>query len=139
MAVLALAVSGCSDGTKQRSYENEGPLCATASQDGHVLVRMQLVPCLSSSCDSVVEKSCSVEADGQTLIARSRWTVESSVRGACTDDCGTDLCTAEIADLLPGTYTLKYGAQSVELEVPSDSGTYIDRQGFRAINCDPAP
>ena len=135
-ALLVLGTLGCSDNApSEQSYEVEGPLCAAQVSEGVVRVRVQLPTCLSSSCDRVVEEHCAITADGDILRVDSHWTVASS-DGPCTTDCGYDTCTTEVENLAPGVYTLRYGAASVDIEVPSETTVYIDRDRFLLGACD---
>src|SRR5690606_38455435 len=94
-------------------------ICVGPSQAGTPIpITVQFETCLSSSCDTVKEATCSVTQDGEA------WSVDGFARIAskgrtCTDDCGraTAVCTFEPPE--EGSYTLQADGISVTYVHPS--------------------
>lgn len=90
----AALLAACST-TSTRDVTDVGVLCM--EPDGTFGVDLQT--CLSSSCDTVVERSCVVEATDSGLQVSASATIETSGT-TCTDDCGRTFvsCTLDPAD-----------------------------------------
>ncbi|HND32240.1 MAG TPA: hypothetical protein PLA94_19690 [Myxococcota bacterium] len=87
-----LLMLACDGGPKLRSQTltDQGTVCLN---DG--MIQVNFPGCLSSSCDTVVESSCSATyADGVVTVHASV-TVERE-GDICTDDCGAITATCEL-------------------------------------------
>lgn len=128
-AALLLAGSGC---TSRTALTNEGPVCALSSADPYtweqgqefvagnvVYLRYSIDECLSGSCDVDPEASCTVTAEGQTLVVESRAAWSSSRVGPCTEDCRNLIAVCESPPLQAGTYVVRHGSEEVTLTIPS--------------------
>lgn len=119
--------------------ENESPLCVFANhaaldtidfardvkrqtlRAGSSVVFGVFTPgCRSEACDGPPTLHCSVErSEPNTLVVQSRL-VYSHKRGTtCTSDCLPVVAGCESEPLAPGQYTVRYGARSFALRVPS--------------------
>ena len=121
---LALLLAGCTaadEDTEDRDYENVGRACVSGQQDQAHQVEVDFGVCLSSSCDELVEASCTTTLDGTTLRVEAMATVRSQTgpNVACTADCGPATTTCDTPVLAPGTYTVIYGEQQSEFTIPT--------------------
>ncbi|MEM9453436.1 MAG: hypothetical protein AAGF11_04605 [Myxococcota bacterium] len=121
---LVLILAGCTaaeDGTEDRDYENVGRVCVSGQQDRAHQVEVDFDVCLSSSCDELIEASCTTTLEGTTLRVEAIATVRSETGPdvICTADCGPATTTCETPELSPGIYTVVYGEQQTELTVPA--------------------
>jgi hypothetical protein len=119
--------------------EDEAPLCVFAGhgERGDALslgdVRKQTLHansrvvfgtfspnCISEACDAVPSHQCWVDSEQpNTLVVHSRLTFEHKRGTACDTDCSPIVAGCETEALKPGKYTVKYGARSFSLQVPS--------------------
>lgn len=130
-ALFLVSAAGCST---REVVLNDGAVCAVSqaaadnwrdqqafSAGNPVHLRYFAGTCLSSSCDTDREASCSVRLEGSVLVVESRmgW---SSKQGmvACTDDCQRMSVTCESPPLAAGTYTIRHGDHEVPLTIPSE-------------------
>ncbi len=118
------AVLGCgSDDDDEPSmtvYEDRGKVCIESEDDGAVRVLVEFPTCLSSSCDQVKERTCSVAVTSEMINITSRGVVEH--RGTdCTSDCGifTTECRSEAVEA--GTYSIVHGEDSAGVTLPTDA------------------
>jgi len=119
LTIALLASMTACVGTSTTDLQDKGEACVLpADADDAHQVEVDFLECLSSSCDSLVDSSCSVSLDGDTLTIEASGTIESQGR-TCTADCGQSLVTCETPPLPAGTYTLVYGDSTASLEVPS--------------------
>jgi hypothetical protein len=128
-ALLAPTSAGCpSPVAETTTFEDEGEVCVRDSEewngeadvpaDQMLYVHVHFPTCISSSCDEVVEATCSASRDGQTIEVTSFG--ESRRTGiSCTDDCGYMVATCELGELAAGTYTVVHGGEESTVEVPS--------------------
>ena len=133
-ACLAVVVSlvgvGCGlvgGGVEHRTVEDDGRVCLTSQsgggseqvQPGILRVEVGFDACLSSSCDTVEEKSCHVTVSGETITVHSSATIKREGL-SCTDDCGFVETTCLTPALEEGDYTLVHGDEQMEFSLPSD-------------------
>jgi hypothetical protein len=90
-------------------------------------VKLQLLArpsgCFSSSCTESVVAGCEISGDGAEFEASAEFCLRDTAdQGqACTADCGGGghaTCESEM-ELSAGNYTLKFGDQTIEFQVPS--------------------
>jgi hypothetical protein len=142
---MASAAAAPSDGANWDSVklEDEVPLCVFA---GHVErgeapflrdVRPQTLRanarvvfgtfapgCENEACDSPPTHQCWVESEEpNTLVVHSRLSFEHKRGTVCTTDCRPVAAGCETEVLKRGKYTVKYGARSFSLRVPSVLGS----------------
>jgi hypothetical protein len=107
-----------------------GSLCVrgTPISSGDVLevgqpLVIQVAPsgCHSSSCTRVVERTCSITADGDDFAAAASFCLAPTEDEACTADCGGGgfaTCSSSVL-LTAGVHTVSLGDLSVTFTVPS--------------------
>ena len=149
ISAMTLLANACSseDGTEgeagRQTYPqvetNEGRLCFR--QNGENLeVRVVRNGCLSSSCSTGRESSCSVEtANGNiSITSQFAFTLESDRMVPCTTDCVR--LTAECRTSTPanGRYDVTFGATSIDLELPLGESTPMGEplDGYQCITSD---
>src|SRR5688500_4967033 len=85
-SALLLLTTSCGDGARTTSYVDEGQVCIASTEQGAVVVRVAFPTCLSSSCDTLQEASCTLDVSGDVLRISSQGIVESKGK-ICTLDC----------------------------------------------------
>jgi hypothetical protein len=85
-----------------------------------VEVQVVVNDCLSSSCSRDLVAVCSATVSGAAITLTSDISWEENVGEGvpCTDDCGFPLATCAIEGLADGSYTVTFGAQTLDLTVP---------------------
>lgn len=122
-----LAVSGaalaCGDDAPRQIYLNGGAACLS-TQSGVLRAEIELLHCLSSSCNELVASACTIsESDGNIKLT-SRFVMErASGARTCTEDCGSFRTACETPEPQPGTYTIAYGGASLTLDFPLTAAT----------------
>jgi hypothetical protein len=114
LAACALSSLACSTET---TFTDVGSVCVSGTPGGSHNVEVDFHECLSSSCDTVVESSCAVTQDGNTLTITATAIVERK-NGACTEDCGQLAAECETDPLPAGNYQVVYGEVQGTLTVP---------------------
>ncbi|PRQ05712.1 hypothetical protein [Enhygromyxa salina] len=117
---LAFTSVGCTQET-ETTFTDEGSACISGEPDAAQTVTVDFQTCLSSSCDTLLESSCTAELDGTELTITATATV-SSKSGACTADCGLAQATCETPPLPAGSYDVVYGQEQGTLVVPAVTG-----------------
>lgn len=112
LLILLLGAIACSVTTSRViDHNNTGEVCFA---DGNLVVDFNV--CLSSSCDTLVESSCSTELVGNTLMVESFASVERE-SGGCTQDCGILTAPCDMPDIDDtSTVTITYGDTSTALD-----------------------
>lgn len=102
----------------------EDNLVFEADQPLTVFVRFSA--CLSSSCDTNRQGSCSVEVSSDRIVISSEgsYTDESGAGTFCTADCGIFDVTCESDPIPEGNYTVVYGSEEISLTIPGPTGNY---------------
>lgn len=75
-------------------------------------------PCLSGSCDALLQASCTIIASGTHLTVSSTFEIEHSGASACTDDCGIERATCSLLGLAGGSFSISHGGESRSMDVP---------------------
>ncbi len=124
-ALLGLVLIVACTSEEDTEHVDVGGACVAGEQGGAHDVAVDFGLCLSSSCEEVVEASCTTTLEGNTLTVEASATVRSKTgrNVACTLDCVSVTAGCETPPLAPGSYTLVYGEESVELIVPVDTAT----------------
>lgn len=124
-ALLALATLGCGDDEPRQIYLNAGAPCLT-SGGGVLRAEMELLSCLSSSCNTLVASACTIsEADGVVKLT-SRFVMErAGDTAACTADCGDFGTECETSEPEPGSYEVTFGAARATLSFPLTAATRL--------------
>ncbi len=124
-ALLGLVLLGACTSEDETEHVDVGGACVEGEQGQAHDVAVDFRLCLSSSCDELVEASCTTTLEGNTLTVEASATVrsKSGPNVSCTLDCGSVTTSCETPPLAPGTYTLVYGEESVELGVPTATQT----------------
>lgn len=119
--LLGLALGACAAGDEEHVDTGRACVLGDPGQVHEVTVDFDL--CLSSSCEEIVESSCTATLDGSTVTIEASATTRSNNRRQCTLDCVSPLATCQTPPLAEGMYTLVYGEDQVPLTVTADSGT----------------
>lgn len=104
--LAALVLVACDD-DEVREYEDEGTVCLRPSADT-LQVRIEFPTCVSSSCDTVLEKSCSAELEGNVLTFHACTKIGGST-GECTADCGLVTADCSLPMPPPGNHLIHFG------------------------------
>jgi hypothetical protein len=77
--------------------------------------------CVAEECDAIPTETCSVDAETpQTLVVHSLLSFRHKHGSVCSGDCRPIVAGCESpAPLAPGKYTVKYGARTFSVRVPS--------------------
>lgn len=113
--LVSLALGACADDVEEHIDTGRACLLGDPGQAHEVTIDFDL--CLSSSCEEVVESSCTATLDGSTVTIEAEVTVRSKTRGSCTLDCNSPVVTCQTPPLAEGMYTLVYGEDQVPLTV----------------------
>lgn len=116
----------------------EGCSAAELSTTGELSIAVDFGLCLSSSCDTLRRATCEATRDGSVITVTARADVVSDTSGGCTDDCGSANARCDLGVLPEGTYELRYGEESVQLEVPSTTSARCAGATFGRRCCDDA-
>lgn len=115
----------------QRTVENDGEVClenrsgdSEAVEPGDLRARVIFNTCLSSTCDDVQSKNCTVELDGTTVVVESRADIVSQ-GGPCSADCGFASVTCDVPPLERGDYRVEHGDASTSFTLPSDESICV--------------
>lgn len=118
--------------------EDEVPVCVFASYEERgkapfvEQVRKQKLPagaplilgafapwCMNEKCDARPTLQCWIDQEGDTtLVVHSKFSVEHKADSSCKDDCEIVAASCETPELAKGKYTLRHGAQTMEISVP---------------------
>lgn len=132
IAIMTFPLFACGE---RVSYENEGALCAFASDPDPFFttttqdlvagapVEMMVVmdSCVSSSCTSDITTGCEVSLDGDRILVTSAgsYNDDTGSLGGCTDDCRAVFATCSTPPLAAGSYTVVHGADTMQLDIPA--------------------
>ena len=99
---------------------DQGMLCLDSA--GTLVVDLET--CLSSSCDTLYDTSCSGTVDGSTLTVASDAKIDVVVNGDCTDDCGFAQITCDgiEAPADPTALTVEYAGSTTTWDQLPDCG-----------------
>lgn len=121
-------------------YEDEVPLCVftdhqhrdtteylkdvkkqTLKADSRIVFGAFPADCISEECDAVPTLECWVDPGEQptTLVVHTRFRYEHKQGTACSTNCSPIMAGCETPVLKAGNYTVKYGARSFPLRIPS--------------------
>jgi hypothetical protein len=118
MLAMACTGTGSGDDWQPVTYVDEGELCFE-QRDSDVAIRVDPQECLSSSCSRAFEGSCTASLQDNTITVSSDIAWEENVGNvSCTDDCGSTAVECTLPALADGTYTVIFGDQQIELQVP---------------------
>lgn len=136
LAVSAALVwlSSCSDDDAEPTFTTvdvtelsticvESPEGETAIEAGDARVRVQFHTCLSSTCDRLLDATCSAEVSEGAVVVSGLAQVESRFDpdNGCSADCGLVTATCEVT-LAEGSYDVSgEGAETFTLTVPGDA------------------
>jgi hypothetical protein len=102
----------------ETEYADEGLACVSGEQGQAHDVVIEFGVCMGG-CEELVEASCTATLEGTTLTVEATATIRS--QGTyCTFECRKPIIECQTPSLAPGTYTLVYADDSVELAVPVD-------------------
>ncbi|MCB9674521.1 MAG: hypothetical protein H6737_05350 [Alphaproteobacteria bacterium] len=106
-----LILAGCPDPVEVTEFTNEGVICWS---QGELIVDFQT--CLSSSCDTLTDATCTATLENGVLTIESYGRIESQ-GNECTDDCGFASATCELPLIEdPSTVTVEHGTSSVAMD-----------------------
>lgn len=129
IATVVLALAACDDETERNEYENRGATCATSDADGTLQVTVEFASCLSSSCSTVSDNTCSLQLSGNQILVTSHAIIETRLEGPCTDDCRVASAQCGLASVPPGTYAVVHGDSAENIELPTTGAVLFDPSG----------
>lgn len=111
--LMLFGLIGCpGDPVEVTEIVDTGALCRLP--DGGIQVDFET--CLSSSCDTLTDSTCTATLDGDVLTLASYARIESQGT-ACTDDCGFAMATCTLPAIAdPSAVTVEHGTTSVALD-----------------------
>jgi hypothetical protein len=111
LLALALLVTGCDPDVEptETSLDNLGSVCISEAA-----VRVDFETCLSSSCDTLSEESCTVTLEEDVLVVTSVATLTTQ-GDECTADCGFSVVTCDLPSGWEAATTLSYGGTDVDV------------------------
>ena len=125
MSIAALLLAACGGGTTTETITNDGRVCLdnpSSSGDGvdpgPIEATVTFNKCLSSTCDTVTSKECTVEMNGDDVVVESSATIERE-GDECSADCGAITVTCSGPDLDAGDYTIKHGEKLHPFSLPA--------------------
>ncbi len=114
-AMLLLTFTACGlTEVETNDISNKGTACI---QDG--TARVDFNQCLSSSCDTLINASCTGTVDGTTLTITSSGSIESqrNPNSGCTTDCGFVVADCTVTGDLSAVTTIAYaGGETTTLD-----------------------
>ena len=75
--------------------------------------------CLSSSCSTDRQTSCTLARSGNTFAVTAKGSFHEAGSGACTTDCAVLNPSCTTPTLSEGTFTFQYAGGSIDIVVPS--------------------
>lgn len=138
LILLVMFITSCGAGSDRIEYQDEGRLCVYASEpapfdqspqdfvaDAPVYVQVTHHGCLSSSCTADRESACTIDiqSDVFTVSSQGGYIEQPGDFAGCTDDCAILAGTCSTAALPAGTYTIRHGADTLTLTIPSSNQT----------------
>jgi hypothetical protein len=75
--------------------------------------------CVNETCDQLPTLQCLAERDGNTIVVQSQYYVDHKDGSTCTDTCRPITAGGKTPILEAGKYTVRYGARTFELRIPS--------------------
>ncbi len=88
------------------------------------MVRVAFPTCLSSSCDTLQEASCTLDVSGDVLRISSQGIVESKGK-ICTLDCRAATVECTMEPIEPGDYTVIHGDERQTVSLPNVEGAVL--------------
>jgi hypothetical protein len=76
-------------------------------------------PCIHESCDQLPTLQCYVDQEGTDLIVHTQYSGYHKDGSTCTENCREVTAGCDTPVLKAGTYTVKHGAKSYKLKLPS--------------------
>ncbi len=113
LVAAALVAGGCSSDlmTTRTTLTNVGSACIQGGE-----VRVDFGRCLSSSCDTLRDATCSVTLVGAVLQVTASAVVESDTGpGGCTADCGFARTTCKLPASSGAATSLRYAGNETAL------------------------
>ncbi|MEM9695019.1 MAG: hypothetical protein AAGA56_20930 [Myxococcota bacterium] len=129
------------------SVANEGQVETDAVVDGVLSVRIRgATGCLSFSCDTQREGTCTVMRIGDRIEVESRFSWASAVRADreprttsgifCTADCGSIEVECGLTDIPAGAYPIVHGADEAQVRVEDGAAPAVCfGQPFNGFGC----
>ncbi|HEY7373562.1 MAG TPA: hypothetical protein VIF57_15485 [Polyangia bacterium] len=136
MSVAAASAGGCGNDGKDVVVHNQGDLCVyptsepnavpfgadTTARDyaaGEVANLMVFFGCLSGSCTSDRQGSCTATQNGDVISVDATATYHDTGAHECTADCAYLLARCTTEPLAAGTFTFSFTGAETQLAVPS--------------------
>ncbi len=116
-ALSLIAPIGCEKVTEE-VIEDTGRACVTGAPDVENTVTVDFDFCRSSSCNELLESSCTATLEGTTITVEASATLRHTGKTECTADCQPTTAECETPPLAAGTYTLVYNGETEALVVP---------------------
>lgn len=126
---LVLAATAC-ERTVEIDHRDTGRACISGEGDVRQ-IDIDFGLCRSSSCEVLLDSSCDVTVEGDTITITSLATIESPKGSAtCTADCQSANADCETPPIAPGSYTVVYGELSDTIEIPADEELCLGDAGL---------
>ena len=126
IATVLFTLAACDAESERTEYENRGATCVTSDADGTLHVTVEFASCLSSSCSTLSDNTCSLQLSGNQILLTSQAIIETQLEGPCTDDCRAASAQCTLASVPPGTYALVHGDTAENLELPTTGAVLFD-------------
>lgn len=128
-ASLAAVTFGCDEDVSFDEDIDTGNVCIRQSAEGALEVGVASETCYSGSCSEKLVSQCSLTRDGTDLKLTS-YTRVKVWGGTCTADCVSYSAGCELANVPPGTYTLRHGEFTGTITLPLTSTWASDPNSF---------
>lgn len=118
-----VATSACVAEAEEHLID-EGKACIdVAAGDGYrAVVGSDL--CLSS-CDKVIDATCTVTFDNRVVTVESSITVKRTSKVGCMTGCQSPSFACPVPPLEDGIYTLAYGGEITAVTIPFEAGAGV--------------
>jgi len=106
----------------QVSHIDDGAVCfGDVATDTESTIYIEVDACMSSSCTDDFQGTCEATVEGSEITLNSdiRWDEVTGGNIGCTSDCGIPTASCTLEGLPDGTYTVRFGTQTLTLNVPS--------------------
>jgi hypothetical protein len=75
--------------------------------------------CVNEACDQLPTLQCTVQREAMTLVVHTHYDAYHKDGTSCRDACRPFFASCETPELEAGKYSVRYGAKTYELKIPS--------------------
>lgn len=116
---LPSLLTACDDPrTETRLYQNEGGICLSPRAEGGAHVQVLLSDCVSACAELEASCSVAVEAGVVVVVAEGTTTRDLDSQSDCPDLCLALEASCQLLAQPEGTYELRYGERTVNVQLP---------------------